>query len=425
MKPAPGPTAPAARAPGHAFHVMAKPIGPRCNLGCDYCYYLEKETLYPGKHRFRMEDAVLIRLVRDTIRSQVAAGVTEIGFAWQGGEPMLMGLDFFRRVIELQARFCPPGHRVRNALQTNGTLITADWARFLAEHRFLVGLSLDGPPELHDRARPDRRGRPSSARVLKGLDLLQRHGVDVNVLTVVSRANVDSPLEVYRSLRGRGIEVIQFIAALERVLPDGRRAGPPGKGDRGAVVAPFCISGAEYGRFLCTIFDEWLRHDVGRTFVQHFDVMLGLWMGEPASLCLFAETCGTALALEHNGDLYACDHYVYPEHRLGTITARPLGELAALPRQRRFGKDKAATLSATCRACRWRFACNGGCPKHRILPEPDGGPGRINHFCEGYRMFLDHAGPSLEAMARLIRSGQPAARIMERQSAATPSSAST
>ncbi|EKX59722.1 Putative arylsulfatase regulatory protein [Rhodobacter sp. AKP1] len=394
------------------FHVMAKPIGPRCNLACSYCYYLEKEALYPARTRFRMEDDLLVRYIRDHIAAQAAAGVREITFSWQGGEPLLMGMDFFRRVIALQARFCPPGHRISNALQTNGTLVTEAWAAFFREHGFLVGLSLDGPPEIHDAARLDRQGRPTAERVLRGLGLLQAAGVEVNVLTVVSRANGDRPLEVYRFLRDLGVEVIQFIPALERRMPDGRPAGPPGRADRGATLAPFCVTGEQYGRFLCAIFDAWVAEDVGRVFVQHFEVMLGIFAGEPAGLCLFAETCGDALALEHNGDLYVCDHYVYPEHRLGNIRARPLAELAALPRQRRFGKDKATRLADSCRTCRWRAACHGGCPKHRIAPEPDGGPGRVSHFCAGYRMFLDHAAPRLAAIVSLIRQGRPASDIM-------------
>lgn len=406
------PARPPRPVPSHAVHVMAKPIGPRCNLDCGYCYYLEKETLFPPGHRFRMDDATLTRFVRDYIASQSAAGLQEIGFAWQGGEPTLLGLAYFRRIVEVQARFCPPGTRITNAIQTNGTLITKDWAAFLAEHDVLVGVSLDGPPGMHDAARPDRRGRPSSASVLRGLERLMAAGVRVNLLSVVSQANVAEPVAVYRYLRDLGPGFIQFIPALERLMPDGSRAGPPGKGDRGATVAPFCVSGADYGRFLCAIFDEWVRNDVGRIFVQHFDEMLGRFMGMPGGLCVFAETCGTALALEHDGSLYACDHYVYPEHRLGNIRARALSELAALPRQRRFGKDKSGTLSATCRACKWRFACNGGCPKHRTIPEPGGGPGRVNHFCAGYRMFLDHAAPALGRMAQLIHSGRPAAAIM-------------
>ncbi len=398
----------------HAFHVMAKPVGPRCNLACGYCYYLGKEALYPERHRFRMDEDVLVRFIRGYVAAQSAAGLRDITFSWQGGEPFLMGLDFFRRVVDLQQRFCPPGHRIGNAIQTNGTLVTPEWADFLRAHEFLVGVSLDGPPAIQDAARPDRRGRASSARVLRGLGLLQRHGVDVNVLTVVSRSNVDQPLEVYRYLRGLGIEVIQLIPALERLMPGGGLAGPPGRGDRGATLAPFCVSGEDYGRFLCAIFDEWVSADVGRVFVQHFEVMLGILAGEPASLCLFAETCGDALALEHNGDLYACDHYVYPDHRLGNIRGRRIGELAALPRQRRFGKEKAALLPASCRDCRWRAACHGGCPKHRIAPEPGGGPGKVSHFCAGYRMFLDHAGDRLAEIVRLVRAGWPAAAIMER-----------
>jgi len=390
---------------------MAKPIGPRCNLECGYCYYLEKEALFPKGARFRMEEAVLVRFLRDYIASQSAAGVREISFAWQGGEPMLLGLDYFRQIVALQARFCPPGHRVTNAIQTNGTLITEAWAQFLKEEDFLVGLSLDGPPEMHDAARPDRRGRPSSAAVLRGLERLQRVGVRVNLLTVVSQANVGDPLGVYRYLAGLGAEFIQFIPAHERLLPDGRRAGAPGRGDKGATLAPFCITGAEYGRFLCEIFDAWVRADVGRVFVQHFDEMLGLLMGAPAGLCIFAETCGTALALEHDGSLYACDHYVYPEFKAGNLRARAVGELAALPKLRAFGRDKATGLCATCRACAWRFACHGGCPKHRTAPEPGGGAGRINHFCEGYRMFLAHAAPVLRRIGQHLAAGRPAAAI--------------
>jgi uncharacterized protein len=402
---------PSRSAKGHAFHVMAKPIGPRCNLACGYCYYLEKDSLFPPGHRFRMDSGLLARFIRDTIASQSDAGVREISFAWQGGEPMLLGLDWFAQVMALQARFCPPGHRIGNAIQTNGTLVTDAWAGFLKQHDVLVGVSLDGPPALHDAARPDRRGRPSSAAVLRGLDRLLAAGVRVNLLTVVSQANVGEPLAVYRYLAGLGPEFIQFIPALERLMPDGRRAGPPGRGDRGAIPAPFCVSGADYGRFLCTIFDAWVREDVGRIFVQHFEEMLAMLMGEPAGLCIFAETCGTALALEHDGSLFACDHYVYPEFRLGNIKARPLGELAALPRQRQFGKDKATGLCDTCRGCEWRFACNGGCPKHRSAPEP-GGKGRINHFCDGYRMFLDHAAPALRRIGALVAAGRPAQAIM-------------
>ncbi|SDF75045.1 uncharacterized protein SAMN04244550_02779 [Rhodobacter capsulatus] len=397
--------------PAHPFHVMAKPIGPRCNLACDYCYYLEKEAMFPPGHRFRIDDAVLTRFVADYIASQSGAGLREIAFAWQGGEPMLMGLDWFRRLVALQSRFCPPGHRVSNLIQTNGTLISDAWAGFFAEQDFLVGLSLDGPPAMHDAARPDRRGRPSSAAVLRGLERLQRAGVRVNLLTVVSRANVADPVAVYRYLSGLGPEFLQFIPAQERLLPDGRRAGAPGRGDSGAVLAPFCITGLDYGRFLCTIFDDWIRRDVGRVFVQHFDEMLGLLTGAPAGLCIFAETCGTALALEQDGGLFTCDHYVYPAFRLGNIKARPVGELAALPKARAFGKDKQAGLCATCRGCDWRFACQGGCPKHRTAPEP-GGPGRINHFCDGYRMFLTHAAPKLRRIGALIAAGRPAAAIM-------------
>jgi len=380
------------------FHVMLKPSGPRCNLACDYCFYLGKTALYPEVRRFRMSDAVLETYIRDHIAAHAEIGLNEVMFVWQGGEPTLLGLPFFRRVLEVQRRHCPAGFRVSNAIQTNGVLLTPEWAAFLREAGFLVGISLDGPQALHDRHRVDRAGRPSHDAVMRGLDLLRRHGVEFNVLCVVHAHNVLKPKEVYRFLRAEGVEFVQFIPLVDPV-PGG-----------GGAVTPASVPPAAFGRFLCTVFDLWVSHDVGRVFVQFFDEQLALWMGRPASLCVFAEVCGPALALEQNGDLYACDHFVDPDHRLGNILAQPLAQMAWSDRQARFGAAK-ADLPRQCLECPTRFACNGGCPKDRILPTSDGAPG-LNYFCASYRQFFAHAGPKLRQMAGLIAAGQPAAQIM-------------
>jgi len=386
---------------------MAKPIGPRCNIDCTYCYYLDKARLYPGTGKFRMPEDVLECYIRDHIAAQVAAGMQEIDFYWQGGEPTILGIDYFRRILGLQDKYRPDGVHLNNALQTNGTLLDAEWADFLHDNRFLVGISIDGPKRLHDRYRRNRAGQPTFAAAMRGLDLLMTHGVDYNVLVAVNRLNALKPAEVYRFLRGLGVEFIQFIPIVERTT-DGHTLAPPPQSRSVAGdprVAPFSVSPRAYGHFLCEVFDLWVRHDVGRISVQHFDVVLELWMGMPATLCHFAPECGQELALEHNGDLYACDHYVYPEYLLGNITRTPISELASLERQRAFGRDKARTLPPECRACPYLFACNGGCPKHRFRRSHDGEAG-LNYFCESYRMFFRHAGPWLDEMARLVGSGQ-------------------
>jgi len=391
----------------HPFSIIAKPIGPRCNIDCRYCYYLEKERLYPDTGRFRMPEAVLARYVEGYIAAQEAAGLTEVTFFWQGGEPTILGIDFFRRVLALQAAAAGRGTVVRNALQTNGTLIDADWAAFLADMGFLVGLSIDGPRPLHDRYRRDRAGRPTFDAALRGLDHLLAAGAETNILTAVHRANVLRPREVYGFLRGLGCPYLQFIPIVERAAPGGGLSqSPPPGADGDPAVTEWSVAPLAWGRFLCEVFDLWYRHDTGRISVQFFDVQLGLWSGGPAGLCVFAEECGGCLALEHNGDLYACDHYVYPAYRLGNVMTDGLAAMAASPAQRAFGAMKSAALPARCRGCRFRFACNGGCPKHRFARCPDGEPG-LNHLCEGYRRFFHHAGPRLAGMARRIAAGLP------------------
>ena len=383
-----------------AFHVMLKPRGAICNLDCAYCYYLSKRELYPGIDP-RMSVEMLDIFTRQYIEAQQ---VPEVTFGWQGGEPLLMGLEFFRRAIELQERYRRPEVRVLNALQTNGTLLDDEWCRFFREHNFLIGLSLDGPASMHDAYRRDKGGAPTFERVMAGATLLRKHGVEFNILTTVHAANRDHPLRVYRFLRDEvGTEFIQFIPIVERDNETGFQ-----EGDR---VTDRSVAGRQYGRFLAGVFDEWVRHDVGQVFVQIFDVALAAWMGQRPGLCVFEETCGTALVLEHNGDLYACDHFVEPRHRLGSIRDASLIEMVASEKQRQFGEAKSRLLPQACRACEVRFVCHGGCPKNRISRTPNGEPG-LNTLCEGYRAFFNHIDRPMRMMAQELRAGRPAANVM-------------
>lgn len=394
------------------FHVMTKPIGPICNLDCTYCYYLEKEKLYPRGENFRMTDEVLEAYIRDYLASQTTP---EVSMAWQGGEPTLLGLDFFRRVVELQKKHAS-GRTVSNAIQTNGTRLDADWCRFFKENHFLVGLSIDGPRKLHDTYRVDKGGKPTFDRVMAGLALLKRHGVEFNTLTVVSASNVKRPLEVYEFLKEQGSGFIQFIPLVER-LGDGAPlafAPPPEPGAPASGVTRWSVPAAGYGEFLCTIFDEWVRRDVGRVFVQIFDVSLGIWSGHGASLCVFLKDCGRALAMEHNGDVFSCDHFVYPKFRLGNILNHSLGAMVDTPEQQAFGRAKSESLPAYCRSCEVRFACNGECPKHRFVKTPDGEDG-LNYLCPAYKKFFNHIDATMKTMAALLHAGRAPAEIMRRQ----------
>ena len=387
-----------------AFHIMVKPRGAICNLDCEYCFYLRKENLYPGGS-FRMSDELLENFVRQYIESQ---RVPQVNFAWQGGEPTLMGLDFFHKVIAYQKKYAPPGVQIENALQTNGTRLNDAWCQFFAENHFLIGISLDGPREMHDRYRKDKGGGDTFDRVVRGVKLLKKHRVDFNILTCVSSANVNQPLEVYRFLRDEiGARFIQFIPIVERDNETGFQ--------QGTVLTARSITGKQYGEFLIAIFDEWLRRDVGRVFVQMFDTALGRWLGAPGGLCVFQETCGLALAMEHNGDLYSCDHFVEPDYLLGNIRQTPMAELVSSPQQRKFGLDKRATLPRYCRECPVLFACNGGCPKDRTDTTPDGEPG-LNHLCAGFKAFFTHVDEPMRQMAELLRHNRPAADIIKMKS---------
>jgi len=405
-----------AQRPPRAFHVMTKPTGPICNLDCTYCYYLEKEGLYPGTRDFRMSSEVLDAHIAGYIASQDSP---EVSFGWQGGEPTLLGLDFFRQVVTLQEHHAD-GRKITNTIQTNGTLLDDEWCRFLTKHGFLVGLSVDGPERLHDRYRVDRGGKPTFRKVMRGLELLKKHGTEFNTLTVVSNANAREPLAVYRFLEEIGSRYFQLIPLVERMPGQGDTSlgldltQPPHPSSPGGEtrVTPWSVPPEAYGEFLVTIFERWVRNDVGRVFVQLFDQALGKWVGVEKGLCVFNETCGEALALEHNGDLYSCDHYVYPDYRLGNILDLPLAGMAGGAGQRAFGQAKRNSLPRYCLECPVRFACNGECPKHRFARTPDGEPG-LNYLCPAYRRFFTHAGPHMETMAALLRQRRPPAEIME------------
>jgi uncharacterized protein len=394
------------------FHIMAKPYGPICNLDCTYCYYLEKENLYAqSSHDFRMRDDVLDNYVRQYIETHPS---DSIQFAWQGGEPTLLGVGFFERAVELQKRYAN-GKKIENALQTNGTLLDDKWGEFLSRNRFLIGLSVDGPQELHDAYRVDKGGQPTFARVMRGLEILKKHGVEFNTLTVINRLNSYRPNEVYRFLKQIGSKFLQFIPVVEQVAgepdPNGLVLLKPYARQK-TEVSDWSVEPLQFGRFLQQVFDNWVTQDVGRIFVQIFDVALESWYGLPQSLCVFAAECGRALAVEHNGDLYSCDHFVYPENRLGNIMERSMASLMSSPQQSRFGAAKATALPSDCQKCDVRFACNGECPKHRFTQTAAGEYG-LNYLCAGYKHFFHHIDPYMRFMANELKSNGAPARVME------------
>ncbi|WP_228061258.1 anaerobic sulfatase maturase [[Phormidium] sp. LEGE 05292] len=387
-----------------AFHLLAKPTGAICNLDCQYCFFLAKEQLYPGS-KFRMSDDLLEIYIQQLLASHQTPEVT---IAWQGGEPTLMGLEFFARSLKLVQKYKKAGQKVSHTLQTNGTRLDDDWGRFFKLHNFLIGLSVDGPKNLHDTYRVDKRGRGTYEQVIQGWRILKKHQVDFNILCTVNAANGDRPLEVYRFFRDElGAEFIQFIPIIERVNEDGSTLIQSGN-----QVTERSIKPEQFGQFLIGVFDEWVRRDVGKVFVQHFDAALANWVGVPPSVCIFSKTCGNALALEHNGDLYSCDHFVEPDYKLGNIQETPMIELIASEKQRQFGQAKLNTLPQYCRQCEVRFACNGGCPKNRFIKTPDGESG-LNYLCAGYKAFFTHIDRPMRMMADLLRRGHYADEIMQ------------
>ncbi|MGD0833415.1 MAG: anaerobic sulfatase maturase [Candidatus Dormibacteria bacterium] len=376
------------------FVVMAKPVGPVCNLDCGYCYYLRKRDLFPAGESFRMSHDVLEAYVRSFIESSPGPVVH---FVWHGGEPMAAGLDFYRDAVALQERHLPPGWICLNNLQTNGSLLDDEWCAFLAERNFSVGLSLDGPARIHDAGRPDRRGRPTHQRVLRGLQLLRAHGVEPDVLCTLNARTATAPLEVYDFFLEQGVLWLQFLPVVVR--------------DAAGDLSPWSVGAGAAGEFLCAVFDRWVRHDVDRIGIQNFLEALLVVAGAPANLCVMAPTCGRALVVEHDGGVYACDHFVEPARRLGDVRTDSLGALVSSRAQTAFGNAKQDALPAFCRSCPVLFLCRGGCPKDRFDTAPGGEPG-LNHLCAGYRRFFEHALPHLERMADLAGTGQPLGAIM-------------
>ncbi|EIX6432910.1 anaerobic sulfatase maturase [Salmonella enterica] len=367
------------------FNTVAKPGGNLCNLACDYCFYLENDVARPACPV--MDDATLEAYIHNTITSTPS---TEVEFCWQGGEPTLCGLGFFEKVIALQQRYCA-NKTIHNSLQTNGILLNDKWARFLKKHGFLVGLSIDGPPSLHDTWRKTGAGKPSWTKVVQAIRCLQKHDVPVNAMVVVSRQSETEGKSVWHCLtRELDLCHIQFIPLVD-------------------PSAPWSVTPEGWGGFLRDIFDEWLAQDVGKVFVQFFDNLLGVWAGQPATLCTMQPTCGQSLLVEKNGDVYSCDHFVSPEYKLGNLTRDAMAELADSPLQRQFGQQK-SRLSARCIACHWRFACHGGCPGHRIR-SPDGEA--QNYLCAGYLAFFRHITPYMNVMRKLLISHQPPAQVMD------------
>lgn len=409
------------------LHIMAKPIGAVCNMRCDYCYYLEKEALYdlplqPTPPRpTLMSDELLETYIRDYILSQPLG--SPVVFTWHGGEALLRPRAFYERALELQMRYAT-GHTIENCIQTNGLVMSEDWARFFRDNQFLVGLSLDGTEAQHDRYRRTRGGVGSFARVMRAVEIMQRVGTEFNILSTINRFNADAPDAYYGFLKGIGVRYIQFTPIVERIRRGGARythvEAPAPEADvarrtlglGGEIeLAPYSVLPEQWGDFLCTLFDLWVATDVGEVFVQMFDSTLAGWLGLPPGVCTLAPRCGHAGIVEHNGDLYSCDHYVYPRYRLGNIADQSLAELMTSPQQLRFGALKAESLTEQCRGCAYLFACNGECPKNRFALSHSGEPGH-NYLCSGYYQFFAHATPYMDYMKRLLLAGQPASLIM-------------
>jgi uncharacterized protein len=402
------------------FHVMVKPAGSACNLDCTYCFYLSKQTLPGGPGGGHMSVEVLERFVRDYIGSVTGE---EVVFSWQGGEPTLMGIEFFEAVVALQRKYAKPGQRIENDLQTNGTLLDENWARFLKQHRFLVGLSIDGPRDVHDRTRFTKRGAATFDEVYAAAKLLRRFGVPFNTLTCVHRYNASRPLDVYRFLRRElGSTYLQFIPIVEirgfettaphawdpaRLPIVGSPESRPDHAD--SIVTEWSVDPDEYGHFLCKVWDEWLARDVGKVLVSFCETLVAQRMGLPSQVCVHSEICGKGVALEHDGSVYACDHYVYPEYRLGNIRQRSLGDMVFSPTQVKFGYAKSEKLPAYCRQCEFLGDCWGECPKNRLLRAPDGEPG-LNYLCRGFKRFFAHAAPAATRMAEQLRRESSVAR---------------
>lgn len=386
-----------------AFNIMIKPVGSLCNLKCHYCYYLDKAEIYGGKEP-RMSEQMLEHFIKEYI---AANDVRDVFFNWHGGEPLLAGLDFYRKAMAFQKKYAD-GKHIHNTLQTNATLITREWAEFFRANNFLIGVSLDGPQNVHDRYRGGKGGASVFDRVIKGIMELYRAGVQYNVMATVNRQSEGRGLEIYQFLKSAGTRFIQFMPVLEHTK-DGLIVDPQVQGAR---IAPWSVSPEGYGRFLCDIFDYWVRNDVGKVFVNQFDAVLACWCGAQPGICALAQTCGGNSIIEHNGDLYPCDHFVYEGYKIGNVLETDLRTLMNSTRQVRFGLDKRNALPDDCIKCKWFFTCHGECPKHRFNTTDKGETG-LNALCEGYKLFFAHVAPYMDKMKSLLQSGRPASEIMK------------
>ena len=391
------------------LYVMLKPAGALCNLACDYCYYLEKSKLYQDNPKHVMSDELLEKFIEEYINSQTSPNVL---FTWHGGETLMRPLSFYQKAVELQRKYAR-GRQIDNCLQTNGTLLTDEWCRFLHDNQWLVGISIDGPQEFHDEYRKNKQGRPSFVKVMQGINLLKKHNVEWNAMAVVNDYNADYPLEFYHFFKELDCHYIQFAPIVERLAPhaDGRHLAAVDE-DSKEGLADFSVTPRQWGNFLCTIFDEWVRHDVGNYYIQLFDSTLANWVGEQPGVCTLAKTCGHAGVMEFNGDVYSCDHFVFPQYKLGNIYSKTLVEMMYGERQQKFGLAKRDSLPTQCKECPYLFACNGECPKNRFCKTKDGEPG-LNYLCQGYYQFFDHAAPYMDFMKRELQAKRAPANVME------------
>ncbi len=391
-------------------YVMAKPNGSSCNLNCSYCYYLEKEKLYQNRKSLHMSDETLEKYIGSYIQAQP---VPEVLFTWHGGETLLRDISFYKKVIQLQKSY-GRGRIVDNSLQTNGTLLNDEWCRFFKDNNFLIGISIDGPEHCHDIYRKNKGGKETFSQVMKGIELLQKHGVEFNTLSVINDYNVDYPLEIYNFFKEIGSQYMQFSPIVERIhknnAPTGLKLMSPEDGSE-FIIAPWTVDPKKFGQFYISIFDEWIKKDVGKYFIQLFDAALAGTVGEMPGICIFSETCGHATVMEFNGDMYACDHYVFPEYKIGNIRTHTIYEMAFSEKQLHFGMDKRDTLPIQCMECEFLKICNGECPKNRILNDKYGEHG-LNYLCEGYYAFWRHSKPYMEYMANELHSKRPPTNVM-------------
>ena len=390
------------------LYVMLKPAGAHCNLACKYCYYLEKNNLYQNSHRHLMTDEMLEQFTREYIEAQT---MPQVLFTWHGGEPLMRSIDFYKKALALQKKYAH-GKQIDNVIQTNGTLLTDEWCEFFAKNHWLVGISIDGPQEYHDHYRVTPAEKPSWEKVMQGIQLLKKHRVEWNAMAVVNAYNAEHPLEFYHFFRDNGCQYLQFTPIVERLTEheDGRTLASLAD-DREIPLADASVTPQQWGNFLCTIFDDWVRHDVGKTFVEIFDCTLANWMGVLPGICAYSKECGHAGVMEHNGDVYSCDHFVFPEYKLGNIKDQSLIDMLYGEKQQAFSRLKHTSLPRQCKECDMEFACHGECPKNRFEKDKYGEPG-LNYLCQGYYQYYSYVAPYMDFMKRELLAQRPPANIM-------------